>query len=136
MFCKDCKYWDREHKGIYGEENYAECTNEHIVYYQAVPDNMDFKTETGCLIYCDNEIYAAWAKTGADFGCIYWKSIPEVVPELCEICNKNKQTGSVGKLDDPKFKQYVCSDCYYNVLKMRSVLDIFNSGDSIFKDFL
>lgn len=44
---------------------------------------------------------------------------PLEIDKMCEICNKNKASGSVGKLFDPTYIQWVCMDCYYNVLKMK-----------------
>lgn len=50
--------------------------------------------------------------------------------KLCEICNKNKANGSIGKLHDPYFIQWVCSYCYKNVLKMKSLKEIMEKNKS------
>lgn len=43
----------------------------------------------------------------------------------CDICNHNAASGSVGKIDDPSFVQWVCSYCYYYVLKMKPLSDLY-----------
>lgn len=48
---------------------------------------------------------------------------------ICEICNKNPSNGSVGKLNDPLYIQWVCEDCYKNVLKMKPLVDFILNKD-------
>lgn len=42
---------------------------------------------------------------------------------ICEICNTREANGSVGKINDPDFIQYVCEYCYYCVLEMSPLGD-------------
>ena len=38
---------------------------------------------------------------------------------ICEICKEKEAKGTVGSTIDPDYIQWVCEDCYYNVLDMK-----------------
>jgi hypothetical protein len=122
MLCKFCKYWIRRK-----DEKFGDCDSPKFQYYCPCGN---ISVENDNLIYWDSEMYSADCLTGEDFGCIHWEPIQKPIPELCEICGTNKQTGSVGKIDDSSYIQYVCPDCYHNVLKMRPVGEGFLDGFS------
>jgi len=46
---------------------------------------------------------------------------PSIHP--CKYCNK-PANGSVGNLYDRSYIEWVCEYCYYNVLKMRPLIEI------------
>lgn len=118
MFCKSCKYWTRN---ICSPKEYGNCNCDKIKYEYTKSST---KEQNDKLFYFAINDGTAYLETGEDFGCIHWERIIKPIPELCEICNKNKQNGSVGKLDDPYYTQYVCQDCYKNVLKMKHLKDL------------
>lgn len=49
---------------------------------------------------------------------------------LCEICREREANGAIGSLTDETFVQWVCSNCYYNVLKMRPLSQVLKNKNN------
>jgi len=47
----------------------------------------------------------------------------------CECCKKRPSNGTIGSMDNPDFKMWVCEDCYHNVLRLKPLVEIVRENE-------
>lgn len=63
--CKTCRFWERTDE-TFNRPFMGICLSEKWVYGNG-------ELSPDCVNYGDSEDYAAWFRTGEDFGCTHWE---------------------------------------------------------------
>jgi len=71
--CENCTHW-KEKKGRFEPLNYGKCRCEKFIYTGEICGKPVLEDDD-CLLFEDNEGYAASFRTGKNFRCKYWKMI-------------------------------------------------------------